>query len=240
MDPGFLAYLYGEQDWWALVAASRAELYAGRDDGIAPLTLAAAYAHVAPERAEPLLLELARSPLRGWALLQLAEMERDRDPWLASAWLDRHRAEFPDAAAWRDGAQARLKLTVGDYDGARALLPAPLAERLPARPGRRSPVATGLASAVAPGLGQAWSGSWLEAGSALVVVGALGGATAWAVKERETPTAVVVGAVAGLFWAGNIYGGADAAVRFNRRRMRGYEEALDAAGLDGDGPPPLP
>ena len=234
MEEAFLVYLYSEQDWPSLVAASRRALFEGESE-IAEITLAAAYARVEPARAETLLQGFASGPQRSWALLQLADARRD-DPWQALAWLDAHAREFPEQATdWRCGARARMRLSVGDLDGAAALAPAVEVEGH-----RRSPVAGALASALLPGLGQAISGQPLEAASALLVVSSLAAGTAWAAEKDRAPTALAIGILGGLFWSGNVYGGADAAIRANRARVEDQIHQLDALGLPGGDPPPLP
>ncbi|HHO53890.1 MAG TPA: hypothetical protein ENK18_24215, partial [Deltaproteobacteria bacterium] len=238
-ERAWLEALYLAGDWGPLIGASRRALFEGYGGELERLLLASAY-HRTGRRAEAeeMFQALVDGPLRSDVLLQWADVSSRRDPWLALAWLDRHEASFPDPGGWRAGAQARLYLRVGDIDAARAHLPRH--DLLPLHVPRRHPWLGALSSAVVPGLGQLISGQPVEAASALAVVGTLAGCTAWAATGGRGGTAAVIGTVGGLFWIGSVYGGADAAVRFNRHQVHLLEDSLDRGGLPGASPPPFP
>jgi hypothetical protein len=103
---------------------------------------------------------------------------------------------------------------------------------------RRSPGVGAIASAVLPGLGQLMSGNPVGAYSALVLNGALIGGTVWAASREQWASAVMVGLVGVTFYSGNVYGGADSAIQFNRRRRDDELEQLSELGLR-DEPPPV-
>lgn len=236
----FAAAAYETEDWIPLLVAARQASFCDPQSEVTKFLLSAAYARTGrPELADEMLAGLVDGPLRPHVLLEWAARTRSSDPWVAAAWLERFRAENSTSSAgweWSSGALARARLAVGDVDGARRVLPT----QVPARVRHRSPGLGAAASALVPGLGQAISGQPVEAASALVVVGALAATTAWAVESDRGGTAAVFGTVAVLFWSGSVYGGADSALRFNRRELRTVVERWDADGVPGGGSPPLP
>ncbi len=238
-DLGWIATLYQHEDWQALIGESRRILFEDPGADLASLVLASAYHHTGRRtEAEAMFFALSGGPLASEVLLHRAYADRDRDPRIAIVWLQRHERAAPEDAAWRDGSLARLHLRVGDIDEARRYLPAD--DLIPARVPRRHPWLGAATSAVVPGLGQLIAGQPVEAASALSVVGTLAGGVIWALASDRDGTAVAFGAVSLLFWTGNVYGGADAAVRWNRHQIRGIEASLDRARLPGSAPPPLP
>jgi hypothetical protein len=239
LDDALLASLYDREQWQTLATVTQI-VSVSDDRPYVRLLLGAAYAHLDPTRADAVLTGLLDDPLRPWALLQLAERHRDRDPWTSLGLLDDPSLSDPTLTPWKVGAEARLRVTVGDCNGAAAALPASAPLLQSCGRTKRSPVAGAVASAVLPGLGQAWSHQPVEAASAFFVVGSLAGGTVWAVADRRWPTAAALGALTIGFWSGNIYGGADAAIRFNRAQVRATLAALDAAEVPGGRPPPLP
>lgn len=235
--------LYTHGDWSQLVAVAR--LWSLRDPTareLPQLLLAAAYARTGrPEEAERIWSELQTGPHRPWVLLHRAAAVADSDAWLAVAWLDRIEVGLGEGESWRQGFEARTRLRIGDLEGARRCLDGGIfADSLPSRVRSRRPAVGALASALVPGLGQAIAGQPVEAASAFGVVGLLAAGTGWALTSERPGTAGVVGAVGLLFWAGNVYGGGEAALRFNRARLGEVELSLDRADLPGTTPPPLP
>ncbi|MEM7231942.1 MAG: membrane protein insertion efficiency factor YidD [Planctomycetota bacterium] len=86
----------------------------------------------------------------------------------------------------------------------------------------RSPLAGGFLSAVLPGSGQVYSGRFGDAFAAFAMNGLLISGTVLAALNDEEVTAAVVGTVAFGFYAGNVYGGANAARRFNYEHRQDY------------------
>lgn len=131
-----------------------------------------------------------------------------------------------------------LALSAGDVESAQrnfTALPDPWSDALLERceafedlPGR-SPTLGGFLSALLPGAGQVYSGRYADGLVAFLINGVLiGGSVAAALNDEEV-AAAAIGTVGLGFYAGNIYGGANAAQRFNRNerdrflaRARGY------------------
>ena len=110
----------------------------------------------------------------------------------------------------------------GRFEEARTALsgvdvPPALTATLAHEPHWRRPVAGALLSAVLPGAGQLYSGRGAEAASALLVNALFAGGLVLAIRERSWAAVGVIGFFELGFYAGNIYGGADAAIRWNRR-----------------------
>ena len=106
----------------------------------------------------------------------------------------------------------------------------------------RSPTFTGLLSAAIPGLGQAYSGRFSDGLQSLIVVGVTGTGTAYYTDRERYEIAVPVGLLGLFFYAGNIYGGIQAAKIFNRRQEDNFLEGLRTqiyeSGLFGASQPP--
>ncbi len=235
--------LHADGDWEGLISASQLLRVQTADSEPSRLVLASAYAHVGRhDEAEALWSPMQDGPSREWVLLHRAATADD--PWLAIAWHERHLREYPQSPhrAWADGHEGRARLQVGDVDGAREALVRAVgtADAMPPRVRRRHAALGAIASALVPGLGQAINAQPVEAASSLVVVGGLAAGTGWAIAEEQPGTAAIVGAVGFLFWAGNVYGGGESALRFNRARMHEVEARWDAAAVPGHEPAPLP
>jgi len=86
----------------------------------------------------------------------------------------------------------------------------------------KSPVLAGIFSAAAPGAGQAYAGRYGDAAMAFLVNSILIGGTVLAAVEEEDVTAGALGFVAFGFYSGNIYGGVNAAEKFNRRERDSF------------------
>lgn len=104
----------------------------------------------------------------------------------------------------------------------------PLAQDLlampPLRP--RSPALAGSLSAVLPGAGQLYAGAPRDALSALLVNGALIGATTGLVLREQYIGASLTGVLALSFYTGNIYAAVNATHKRNRRLEQERLEAL--------------
>jgi putative component of membrane protein insertase Oxa1/YidC/SpoIIIJ protein YidD/TM2 domain-containing membrane protein YozV len=139
------------------------------------------------------------------------------------------RAEAAVASIESDSASARLlsgflALEHGDVVRARSSfdgLASPAADVLLERCDRfeelpeKSTIAAGIFSAALPGSGQAYAGRIGDGLMAFVINGLLIGGTVAAALNDEDVTAGVVGTVALGFYTGNVYGGVNAAERFN-------------------------
>jgi tetratricopeptide (TPR) repeat protein len=79
----------------------------------------------------------------------------------------------------------------------------------------RSPLAGGIMSAAVPGLGQAYSGRYADAASALLMTAGLGFASYKCFEDDAEVPGYVIGALTISFYFANIYNGAKAARKFN-------------------------
>lgn len=91
---------------------------------------------------------------------------------------------------------------------------------------KRSPTFSGLLSAVIPGLGQAYSGRFLDGLQSLTVVGTIGAGTAYYINQEQSEVAIPVGLLGLFFYAGNVYGGVQAAKTFNNRQEDKFLDGL--------------
>ncbi len=91
---------------------------------------------------------------------------------------------------------------------------------------QRSPTFGGLLSAVIPGLGQAYGGRVSDGIQSLLVVGVLGAGTTYYVGQEKYKVAIPVGLLGLFFYAGNIYGGIQAAKTFNRQQEDNFLDGL--------------
>lgn len=175
---------------------------------------------------------------------------------VADAWLDlaprmgvsRHRA-FLDAypqspyrgyAAYQSAVgltsegQFAMALTVLDTEG----IPLAAEHRLKLEDPRRwkRPMLASMLSGALPGAGQLYARAPQEAASALLINGLFASGMVLAARRESWPAFGVMAFFGVGFYMGNIYGAADAAIRYNRGIR---DEALDA--LEPYAPPePLP
>ena len=91
---------------------------------------------------------------------------------------------------------------------------------------KRSPTLSGMLSAVIPGLGQAYSGRFLDGLQSLTVVGTIGAGTAYYINREQYEVAIPVGLLGLFFYAGNVYGGVQAAKTFNNRQEDKFLDGL--------------
>ena len=102
---------------------------------------------------------------------------------------------------------------------------------------KRSPAFSGLLSAVIPGLGQAYCGRFMDGLQSLTVVGTIGAGTAYYINQEQYELAIPVGLLGLFFYAGNVYGGVQAAKTFNNRQedkfLDGLRDEIFESGLFG-------
>lgn len=97
---------------------------------------------------------------------------------------------------------------------------------------RRSPGFSAGLSTVLPGAGQAYCGRWGDAWQSFSVTGLFMGAAAYYfffsadTTSGNTVKGVVTASLGGLFWLGNIYGAANAALDYNEYEERKKQEQL--------------
>ncbi len=138
----------------------------------------------------------------------------------------------------------------GDEDSALALLssmPAsPLIDQtlsiLGTQPKRRSPWLSAGFSTILPGAGQAYCGRWADAWQSFSITAIFGAAAAYyGFFSRDTSIGntvkiVITASLGGLFWLGNIYGAANAALDYNdfevRKRAEQFENVLSKFDLE--------
>ena len=102
---------------------------------------------------------------------------------------------------------------------------------------KRSPALSGLLSAVIPGLGQAYSNRFLDGLQSLTVVGTIGAGAAYYINQERYEVAIPVGLLGLFFYAGNVYGGVQAAKTFNSSQegkfLDGLRDKIFESGLFG-------
>jgi outer membrane protein assembly factor BamD (BamD/ComL family)/TM2 domain-containing membrane protein YozV len=89
---------------------------------------------------------------------------------------------------------------------------------------RKSPFLAGAMSAVIPGSGQIYSGHYGDGITAFILNGLFIAGTVVAIEQENCAVAGIVGVIGLPFYAGNIYGAANAATKWNlgvRRDLRG-------------------
>ena len=161
---------------------------------------------------------------RPWSSLLKAEIWSIREPHVGLNLLTQQEALRldPGIAAYADRRELELRITLGDFDGGfekiERTYTGQAGQLLTHFEGarKRRPVLGALLSAIMPGAGQAYSGRWGEGASALAVNGVFGWGLYSTIRNEQYPAAAIIGLFAVGFYGGNIYGGADAAVRFNR------------------------
>lgn len=96
----------------------------------------------------------------------------------------------------------------------------------------RSPLFSASLSTILPGAGQAYCGRWGDAWQSFSVTALLGGAGVYYLffspdtSTGNTVKGIVTASIGGLFWLGNIYGAANAALDYNEYQERKREEQL--------------
>ncbi len=134
--------------------------------------------------------------------------------------------------AARKGASSAVAL--GRFEQAKQLLrldPAPPAHALEAieryeKGQDKNPLLGGLLGLI-PGLGYAYSGEYANALRSFILNGlSLWGIAEFAEREQWAGVALV-GFAELMFYSGSVYGGTDAAVRYNERRLRRAQRAIE-------------
>ncbi len=130
---------------------------------------------------------------------------------------------------------AAVRVQMRDFDGARDALRETATHDLDAgldavtvyEAGEdKSHVVGGLLGLI-PGLGYAYSGEYANAARSLILNGLCIWGLAEFIEEEQWGGVALVGFAEVTFYSGSIYGGADAAVRHNRRRLRECTEAIE-------------
>ena len=130
---------------------------------------------------------------------------------------------------------ASVRVQMGDFDGAREALRLAAASGLDSElaavatyeTGKdKSHVVGGLLGLI-PGLGYAYSGEYANAARSLLLNALCIWGLAEFIEEEQWGGVAIVGFAEVTFYSGSIYGGADAAVRHNRRRLRECTEAIE-------------
>jgi len=98
-------------------------------------------------------------------------------------------------------------------------------DRYQERP-RKSRLLAGSMSAVVPGSGQMYAGYYRDGLVALTVNGLFIAGTVIAINDENYPLALLAGGFALPFYVGNIYGGANAAGRYNLGLIRATRDTL--------------
>ncbi len=101
------------------------------------------------------------------------------------------------------------------------------------KPGRRSPWLSAGLSTILPGAGQAYCGRWADAWQSFslpVLFGAAAFYYGFFSKDTSAGNTIkiaVTASLGGLFWLGNIYGAANAALDYNDFEVRKRKEQLE-------------
>lgn len=187
----------------------------------------------AAEAAERLLLCLVH--LKRWseaqAVLRRMRPGTTRDTLAALVLAERGDPREAASRIPRESREAEVLsglwyLQAGEIDAARrtfTALPEPLGPALAERAAayaelpERSVWLAGSMSALLPGSGHIYGGQVADGIVAFLTNSVLIGGSVWAASRKEYVTASAVGVVAVGFYAGNIYGGASAAHRFNEQ-----------------------
>lgn len=90
----------------------------------------------------------------------------------------------------------------------------------------RSPLLSGLMSTVVPGSGQTYSGRFSDGLYALTVITTTAAGTIYYTSQKRYNIAIPLGVVSAIFYAGNIYGGIQAAKIFNNRQETQFLDEL--------------
>jgi tetratricopeptide (TPR) repeat protein len=90
----------------------------------------------------------------------------------------------------------------------------------------RSPLLSGLMSTVVPGSGQTYSGRFSDGLYALTVITTTVAGTIYYTSQKRYNIAIPLGVVSAIFYAGNIYGGIQAAKIFNNRQETQFLDEL--------------
>ncbi len=161
-------------------------------------------------------------------LLAYAHFERRR---LGECDAALARITHPDWKAERDHLQLLSWIVQGQYDRAREMAPDRVKTVLAASSdlSSRSPVAAGMMSGVLPGSGQLYCGRPGDAAAAFFLTGLFGAATWEAVDEDLPIVAGLTAAVGLIFYIGNVYGGVNAAHRYNEEtHLQFQREAIES------------
>ncbi len=130
---------------------------------------------------------------------------------------------------------AAVRIQMRDYDGARDALQGGESTDLDTElnaitvyeSGKdKSHVVGGLLGLI-PGLGYAYSGEYANAARSLLLNALCMWGLVEFIEEEQWGGVAIVGFAEVTFYSGSIYGGADAAVRYNRRRLRECTEAIE-------------
>lgn len=82
----------------------------------------------------------------------------------------------------------------------------------------RSPLLSGLMSTIVPGSGQTYSGRFSDGLYALMIITSTTAGTIYYISQERYNIAIPLGVVSAIFYAGNIYGGIQAAKIFNNQQ----------------------
>jgi tetratricopeptide (TPR) repeat protein len=91
---------------------------------------------------------------------------------------------------------------------------------------RKSPVTAGILSALLPGSGHMYAGHYGDGATALLLNGLFIAGTVVAIQQENYALAGVVGVIGLPFYAGNIYGAANAATKWNLGVRKGLRDRL--------------
>jgi putative membrane protein insertion efficiency factor len=136
----------------------------------------------------------------------VAEVQDGRYPSAAET-LDRLKKDFPGSV------YSRLSLKSEDVLGGFSLP-------------QKSQTAAGVLSAVVPGSGQCYAGNWGDGLMSFLWVGLLGYGTYESAEHDIEAVSVICGTIAIIFYSANIYGGINAADRYNERQSESFHKGI--------------
>lgn len=166
-------------------------------------------------------------PDKAAAAFEAAAVTKTAPAVAAKARLGRSLVEFErgDMAGTRSELQRFLADFPADERSGRvetALTLLPQDGELP----RKSPLVAGILAAVLPGSGHVYSGHYGDGATALLLNGLFIAGTVVAVCQENYAVAGVVGVIGLPFYIGNIYGGANAASKWNLAVRKGLRDRL--------------
>jgi len=248
VDPyPLLVHLHDNQDWTGLRTRALEADLANPD---ARYRYLAAVARVQEEPSEGLgeLEALADTEVGALASLTIAGIWMDEAPRLAAAQYRAYLDANPGGAyrSYAATQEAYALATEGRFGMARTALesegvaaPPELLMTLAAPPAWKRPFIASFLSGALPGAGQLYAGQPREAASALLVNALFISGAVYAARQEQWAALGVIGFFGIGFYTGNVYGAADAAIRYNRGMRDEVLIEMEEAGL-GPQAAPLP
>ena len=243
-----LVHLYEEEDWSGLRTEALRADHADPDSRYRYLAALARVEQDTDDGLAELNALVDDEQVGELAALAVGSVWMERAPRLSAAhyraYLDLHpegswRVHAAGQEAYALAAEGRFGMarTVLETEGVAA--PPELLATLAAPPRWKRPALASFLSGALPGAGQLYAGQPREAASALLVNSLFIGGMVYAARQEQWAAFGVLTFFGVGFYTGNVYGAADAAVRYNRGLRDEILHEFDQAGLE-PAPPMLP